>query len=168
MSRYCKTENASGSDSDTNTGESPEYYHPISAIGEDDDDDEDFSDQNSDDYHHQNPNFHPLPNGYAHCVENGVSSLDLTDDEEEEKEEEEERMREASDSAIRRAFREDESRRNAPLPPENATRVMEAMRGISFGGFTPNWTDQVPEDRWINELGRLRRSPSSTTTSTSH
>ncbi|KAF5948478.1 hypothetical protein HYC85_014435 [Camellia sinensis] len=34
-------------------------------------------------------------------------------------------MREVTDSAIQRAFREDESRQNALLTTETATRVME-------------------------------------------
>lgn len=88
-------------------------------------------------------------------VENAVSSLRLNEDEDEE------RMREASDSAIRMAFREDETRRNAPLSPENAMRIMEAMRGVSFGGVAPDWTRIVSEDRWIDQLRRLRQTPSS-------
>ena len=63
---------------------------------------------------------------------------------EDEEEEEEERMIEASESAIRRAFSEDENRRNAPLSAENAVRVMEAMRGVSFGGTVPAWAAQFP------------------------
>ncbi|KAM7522027.1 hypothetical protein LguiA_011929 [Lonicera macranthoides] len=149
-------ENAGGSDSDTNTEETPEYYQPISAGGVDD---EDLSDQDSDD--DRDPNFHPLSNGY---VENGISALDLSDEEQDEHEhEEEEIMREASDSAMIRAFREDESRRNAPLPAENAVRVLEAMRGISFVGSAPDWANRVPEDRWIDQVRRLRRPLPSTT-----
>lgn len=66
-------------------------------------------------------------------------------------------MREVSDTAIRRAFREDESRRNAPLTAENAMRVREAMRGVSFAGLAPDWAHQVPEDQWIDRLRRLRQ-----------
>ena len=91
-----------------------------------------------------------------------MSSLDLSDDEEREingEEEDEVRVREAADSAIRRAFREDERRRNAPLEPETATRVMEVMRGVSFSGLAPDWADRVPEDQWIDQLRRLRRTP---------
>lgn len=148
-------ENAGGSDTDTISDDSPEYYEPISSGAIDD---EDFSDQNSD--NDNELNFHRLPNGDARCV-HGMDSLDLSDedDEEEEKEEEEdERMREA----MQRAFREDESRRRAPLTAENATRVMEAMRGISFGGLAPDWAGQVPEDRWIDHLATIRQPPSST------
>lgn len=94
---------------------------------------------------------------------NGMSSLDLNENTEHSKsssegEEEEMPTREASDSEILRAFREDENRRNAPLTPENATRIREAMRGISFGGATPDWVGQVPEDGWIDQLRRLRQS----------
>jgi solute carrier family 25 iron transporter 28/37 len=58
-----------------------------------------------------------------------------------------------------RAFREDESRRNAPLTPENATRVMEAMRGVSLGSFVPDWAGGVGGEQWIDELRRLRQPP---------
>ncbi|RVW56853.1 hypothetical protein CK203_078525 [Vitis vinifera] len=156
--------NGGGSDSDTNSEDSPEYYQPISAV----DSDGEASDQvNSDEDHEEHASdasdFHRLPNGYCgHVAENGVSSLNLNDDVEEEHEEE--RMRETSDSAIRRAFREDESRRNAPLTPENAMQVMEAMRGVSFGGLAPDWAGHVPEDRWIDQLRRLRQPPAPSTT----
>ncbi|KAI3781358.1 hypothetical protein L2E82_11371 [Cichorium intybus] len=153
--RNFNDENAGGSDTDTIPDESPEYYEPISASAVDDDD---SSDQNSDNDHE--PNFHRLPNGDARCLQNGINSLDLSDEEEEaeEEHEEEERMREA----MQRAFTEDENRRRAPLTPENATRVMEAMRGISFGGLAPDWAGQVPEDRWIDQLTSIRQPPSST------
>ncbi|XP_052175843.1 protein bfr2 [Diospyros lotus] len=154
-------EDTGGSDSDG----SPEYYQPISAG----DGDEDVSYQSSSDLESYGgeSSSHPLANGYAHGVVDEISSINLSDDEErkssdddakeEEEEEEEMRMREASDSAILRAFREDESRRNAPLPAETASRVMEAMRGVSFSGSAPVWADRVPEDQWINQLRRLRR-----------
>ncbi|KAL7173092.1 hypothetical protein ACSBR2_032542 [Camellia fascicularis] len=96
-----------------------------------------------------------------HCVENEIWSLDLSNDkerksnEEEEEEEEEERMREVFDSAILRALREDKRRLNTPLAPEIATRVMEAMHGVSFSGLAPGWADQLLEDQWFNQLRRL-------------
>ncbi|KAL1829007.1 hypothetical protein ACET3Z_007419 [Daucus carota] len=141
-------DDSSGSDSDSNAGDSPDYYLPISAATEDDGN---FSDHTSDHDHTENPSFHPLPNGYANCVENGVASLDLTDDEEEET------AVITSETAIQRAFIEDENRRNAPLPAENATRVMEAMRGISFAGVAPDWSGRVREDMWIDQLRHMRR-----------
>ncbi|KAL0533533.1 hypothetical protein IC582_027566 [Cucumis melo] len=144
-----------GSDSDTNSAEGSDYYEPISAIdGEESDIAESEDETYSSDTH-----FHQLPNGCG--VENAVSSLTLNDDVERRcsDDEEEERMREASDSAIRMAFREDETRRNAPLSLENTTRIMEAMRGISFGGSAPDWTRIVSEDRWIDQLRRLRQTP---------
>ncbi|XVE58965.1 hypothetical protein DITRI_Ditri05aG0005700 [Diplodiscus trichospermus] len=155
--------NGSGNDSDTNHDDAPEYYQPISAFDDDGNEDhDDLGDQvNPDEQHH-----YPSPsNGYVNRVENGISSLHLGDVAAgEEEEQEEERMREASETAIRRAFREDESRRNAPLTAENAMRVREAMRGVSFAGLTPDWANQVPEDRWIDQLRRLRQPqrPSST------
>ena len=103
----------------------------------------------------EEPHYPSLSNGYVNRVEKGISSLQVGDVAAEE--EEEERMREASGTAIRRAFREDESRRNAPLTPENAMRVREAMRGVSFSGLTPDWANQVTEDRWIDQLRRLRQ-----------
>ena len=158
----CSAENAGGSDSDTNSDGTPEYYQPITSAG-DGDDQEEVSDQEiSDQFSDEDSSFHRLPNGYAHGVEHEMSSLDLTDGEEREingEEEEEVRVREAADSAIRRAFREDEMRRNAPLEPDTATRVMEAMRGVSFSGLAPDWADRVPEDQWIDQLRRLRGTP---------
>ncbi|XWS71898.1 hypothetical protein CRYUN_Cryun03dG0177700 [Craigia yunnanensis] len=162
-----ESNNGSGSDSDTNHDYAPEYYQQISAVDDDDDEDrEGLGDQvNSD----EEPHYPSLSNGYVNRVEKGISSLQVGDvaaeeEEEEEESEEEERMREASDTAIRRAFREDESRRNAPLTPENAMRVREAIRGVSFAGLTPDWANQVPEDRWSDQLRRLRQPqrPSST------
>ncbi|OIV95070.1 hypothetical protein TanjilG_10890 [Lupinus angustifolius] len=142
------TKNGNESDSDANSNESPEHYQPISAV-------EDNYD-NSDGEHHVE--FHQLPN-----AKNGISYLDLNDsvkqkisDEEEEGEEDEERMRETS---IRRAFSEEENQRSAPLTVENATRVMEAMCGVSFGGVAPDWVAEVPEDCWIDQLHRLRQTP---------
>ncbi|XP_057723947.1 uncharacterized protein LOC130939896 [Arachis stenosperma] len=134
-------ENGHGSDSDTNSGDeaaAAEYYQPISGV----DDGSGESDGE---------------NGINGVAENGIWSLDQNDVvyEEEEEEEEERNRREE----IRRAFSEDENRRNAPLSEENATRVMEAMRGVSFGGVAPDWADRVPEDRWIDQLRRLRLSP---------
>ncbi|OMO82900.1 hypothetical protein CCACVL1_11677 [Corchorus capsularis] len=154
-----ESNNGSGSDSDTNHDDAPEYYQPISAVDDDDDEDQEgFDGQvNSDEEHHN------LSNGYVSRVENGISSLHVGDVAAEE-EEEEERMREASDTAIWRAFRDDESRRNAPLTPENAMRVREAMRGVSFAGLAPDWVGQVPEDRWIDQLRRLRQPQSAPST----
>ncbi|KAF5931538.1 hypothetical protein HYC85_027709 [Camellia sinensis] len=88
-----------------------------------DGDSDDDSDGDSDD----DSVFPHLANGYTNPVEIGVSSIDLSDDEDTKSNEEDddERMREVTDSAIRRAFREDESHRNALLTVEMATRVME-------------------------------------------
>ena len=146
---------ADGSDSDTNSAEGSDYYEPISAI---DGEESDIA-ESEDETYSSDPHFHQLPNGCG--VENAVSSLTLNDDVERRcsDDEEEERMRVASDSAIRMAFREDETRRNAPLSPENTTRIMEAMRGISFDGSAPDWTRIVSEDRWIDQLRRLRQTP---------
>ncbi|PON77999.1 hypothetical protein PanWU01x14_023530 [Parasponia andersonii] len=170
------------SDSDTNLDEddASEYYQPISAV---DDDDHDDNDDNDEDRHGDQNGYgndvaglhsHLHSNGYrVRQAENGVSSLGLNDDverssksssedeeeEEEEEEDDEERMREAADSAVVRAFREDENRRNAPLTTENAMRVMEAMRGVSFGGVAPDWADRVAENNWVDQLRRLRHPP---------
>lgn len=156
---------ANGSDSETNSDETPEHYQPISAVGYDDDEDSD-RDSSDEDRHHG------LTNGAYYtrseeAAENGIASLRVNDDVEEKSSEDEveERIGEASDSEILRAFREDESRRNAPLTPENATRVMEAMRGVSLGGVAPDWADQFSEDQWIDRLRRLRQPPQSTSSS---
>ncbi|OVA02799.1 hypothetical protein BVC80_9093g155 [Macleaya cordata] len=152
------------SDSEANSDDGPDYYQPISDVVDDeeaDDEEADNSDHAFDSLASENPNFQSFSNGHI-GVQNGIYTLDLNDDEEEE----EEMMGEDPDSAISRAFREDESRRNAPLTPENSTRIMDAMRGISLEGFAPDWTAQVPEDRWIDQLRRIRQPPS-TTTSTS-
>ncbi|XP_022154868.1 uncharacterized protein LOC111022023 [Momordica charantia] len=143
---------ADESDSDANSAEGSDYYEPIAAV-----DDEESDDAGSEDeIHSSDTHLQHLPNGCrVNQVENAVSSLRLNEDEDEE------RMRKASDSAIRMAFREDETRRNAPLSPENAMRIMEAMRGVSFGGVAPDWTRIVSEDRWIDQLRRLRQTPSS-------
>ncbi|GMP61262.1 hypothetical protein CsSME_00023795 [Camellia sinensis var. sinensis] len=83
--------------------------------------------QNSDGDSDDDSVFPHLANSYTNPVEIGVSSIDLSDDEDTKSNEEDddERMREITDSAIWRAFREDESRQNTPLTAETATRVME-------------------------------------------
>lgn len=146
-----------GSDSDSNPDDSLDYYQPISIAdnsgGEDSDNDGERGGEFSVEF--PNSNFHQLPNGW---IQNGVSSLDISDgDDEEDKEEE----AVESESAIDRAYREDETRRNAPLPVENAVRVMEAMRRISFGGGAPDWAGQISEDQWIDRLRGMRRPSSS-------
>lgn len=168
------TDHVNGSDSDTNLDEDdePEYYQPISAVDDDDETSGRINDTGDED-HRENGDIHSerLSNGY-HVIraETGMSSLHLhedlernksssEDEDEEEEEEEAVRMGVTSDSAITRAFREDENRRNAPLTPENASRVMEAMRGISFTGLAPDWADQIPEHRWIDQLRRTRQPP---------
>ncbi|KAG9151173.1 hypothetical protein Leryth_002749 [Lithospermum erythrorhizon] len=131
-------ENGGDIDSDDNPEEFLEYYQPISTeTGLDSD--EDDTDPTG---------FNHLPNGRTHHIENGITSLDLNDEEDEE----EERMRE-----VEIAFVEDERRRQAPLSVENATRVMEAMRDVSFGGSAPDWANQVPEDQWIDQIRGIRQ-----------
>jgi len=146
-------ENGNGRDSDANSDDAPEYYQPISAV----DDDGSSDDEHGRELRH-------VPNGFAvHVVtKNGISSLDLndiaekssSDEEEEQEEEEEERSRED----FERALKEEENRRNAPLTTENATRVMDAMRRVSFAGVVPDWAARDPDDRWVNQLRRLRQS----------
>ncbi|PKA66892.1 hypothetical protein AXF42_Ash003549 [Apostasia shenzhenica] len=74
----------------------------------------------------------------------------------EDEELEEETTARELEASILRAFREDESRRTAPLSPENAATIVNAMRGVSFSGYTPEWADRVPEDLWLDYLRRLR------------
>ncbi|KAF8399693.1 hypothetical protein HHK36_015563 [Tetracentron sinense] len=87
---------------------------------------------------------------HMHACKCDVTANKAQDDDLEynEEGEAEERTREASDWALSRAVRDDESRRNAPLAPENAVKIMETMRGVSLGGFVSDWADRLPEDRW--------------------
>ncbi|KAH6814504.1 hypothetical protein C2S51_023522 [Perilla frutescens var. frutescens] len=146
-----------GSDSDSNPDDSADYYQPISTGEDSDDGGGDSSVQDP------NTNFHQLPNG---SMENGVSSLDISDDDEDEEKEFEEATE--SERAIERAFRDDEARRNAPLTAENSDRVMEAMRRISFGGGAPDWAGQIPEDQWIDRLRSSTRQSSATSAAIDH
>ncbi|MCL7022236.1 hypothetical protein MKW94_002267 [Papaver nudicaule] len=115
------------SDSEINLDDNPDYYQPIS------------SDDDSD----PNPSFQ-------------IPSNDQTEPEIDEEEEVIEEEEEAANSEISRAFREDENRRKAPLTPENSNRIMDAMRGISLQGFVPDWSNQVPDSHWIDQLRNLR------------
>ncbi|CAL5436498.1 unnamed protein product [Camellia sinensis] len=85
------------------------------------------SDDDSDGDSNDDSVFPHLANDCTNPVEIGVFSIDLSNDEDiiSNEEDDDERMREVTDSAIRRAFREDESRWNAPLTAETATRVMK-------------------------------------------
>lgn len=167
-------ENGSAADSDADSdGSGPEgYYRPISAHDDgsasDADDDGGFgvsspvrSNGGSGLIDGQNSN----PTVFQIHMVNGISGLDLNghgegggmeeEDHDDEEEEEEERARER-EASISRAFREDESRRSAPLTPENTARIVDAMRGVSFQGIPPDWVNRVPEDQWVNQLRRLR------------
>ncbi|KAJ0083787.1 hypothetical protein Patl1_31004 [Pistacia atlantica] len=63
-----------GSDSDTNTGDTPEYYQPISAVDDSDSDSDQVSSEASD------GSIHSLPNGYyVNVTENGVSRMDVNE-----------------------------------------------------------------------------------------
>ncbi|CAN1180192.1 hypothetical protein LINPERHAP2_LOCUS34631 [Linum perenne] len=158
-----------GSDSDTNTDEASDYYQPISADGDDETDGEQQEDDSStvQSNHHQAnrvaEDSRNLENG--HCFEEAegwISSLHLNgvkSDEESGTDVEEETVVSDSSNSVVRAFREDENRRNAPLTAENSTRVMEAMRGISFVGSAPEWAVRVPETQWIDQIRRLRQLP---------
>ena len=175
--RIGAADSAGDSDSDT-SDEINDYYQPISSQdGEGDDDENLDSDLNSNStepningYRSIHPHSHSsLSNhDYQGASENGMRSVNLSSEgqedresQEHEEEEEEERRRAESDGAVRRAFEEDESRRNAPLPAENALRVMEAMRGVSFSGLAPDWASHIPEDRWLDQLRRLWQPPHS-------
>ncbi|KAI3951380.1 hypothetical protein MKW92_048268 [Papaver armeniacum] len=122
------------SDSEINLDDdNPDYYQPISSSDEDDEIDSD-----------PNPSFQILSDGQI--------EPEINDEEEEEEVIEDE----STNSEISRAFREDENRRKAPLTPENSNRIMDAMRGISLQGFVPDWSNQVPESNWIDQLRNLR------------
>lgn len=155
LDAYFADNNNTGSDSDSNSiDESQDYYEPISAV--DLDNANDIGNDEEDNYHHPigGDGFsHGLSNG--HCMipepEEGISSISINEHAESEQETETE-----TESEIRRAFEEDERRRRSPLVAENAVRVMEAMRAISFPGTAPDWASDINEDRWIDQLRRLR------------
>ncbi|GAB4824313.1 hypothetical protein Ancab_007201 [Ancistrocladus abbreviatus] len=157
-------ENAGDSGSDTHSDDIPEYYQPISETTDDDDGEGGDSNEASDENH----GFVQLSLSANGChdyrAENGMRALNLSENgngDSVEAEDDEERRRAELDAAMRRAFEEDENRRYAPLTADTAMRVMEAMRGVSFGGFTPDWARRVPEDQWIDQLRRLGQSPHS-------
>ncbi|KAF8079892.1 hypothetical protein N665_0994s0017 [Sinapis alba] len=150
-------ENNAGSDSDSNSvEESQDYYEPISAVdldGGGDNDDEGGED-----------NYFPIigdgfSNGLSngHCMipeaVDGISSVSINEHAEAKSDDTEEDVTVTPDLEIRTAFEEDERRRRSPLLVENAARVMEAMRAISFPGTAPDWAS---EDRWVDQLRRLR------------
>lgn len=90
----------------------------------------------------------------------GISSITLNGHAEPKSESEEdtdtETVTETPESEIRTAFEEDERRRRSPLVVENAARIMEAMRTIPFPGTAPVWASDGNEDRWVDQLRRLR------------
>ncbi|KAF2587944.1 hypothetical protein F2Q70_00038063 [Brassica cretica] len=149
--------NNAGSDSDSNSvEESQDYYEPISAV------DLDGGNNNDDEEEENYPpiSVHGFSNGLSngHCMiqeaVDGVSSISINVHAEAKSDTEEETV--TPDSEIRTAFEEDERRRRSPLLVENAARVMEAMRAISFPGTAPDWASDVNEDRWVDQLRRLR------------
>ncbi|KAL2899272.1 E3 ubiquitin-protein ligase MGRN1 [Bienertia sinuspersici] len=157
-------DNVGDSDSDTNSDEISDYYQPISSIEGGEDPDANNPMISNGFLHHAEIQHNSIINGHDYSAENGLRSLDLSEDDEEresEEDEEDERRRVEMESAMWKAFEEDESRRNAPLSTDNATRVMEAMRGISFSGSTPDWVHHVPEDNWVDRLQRIRQPPHS-------
>ncbi|KAG2320197.1 hypothetical protein Bca52824_013410 [Brassica carinata] len=153
-------ENNAGSDSDSNSvEESQDYYEPISAVdldggNEDDEDEEDnYLPINGDGF-----SSNGLSNGHCTIPEavDGISSISMNAEAKSDTEEEETETVTPPDSEIRTAFDEEERRRRSPLLVENAARVMEAMRAISFPGTAPDWASDVNEDRWVDQLRRLR------------
>ncbi|CAN8295207.1 unnamed protein product [Cochlearia groenlandica] len=158
-------ENNAGSDSDSNSVEdSHDYYEPISAVDLDGGHDEEDNHPpiNGDGYSNG------LSNGHCMISEadgEGIFSISINGHTEPKTEsEEEEEGIETPESEIRTAFEEEEEerRRRSALMVENATMVMEAMRAISFPGTAPDWASDVNEDRWIDQLRRLRSSTSQT------
>ncbi|KAG9445313.1 hypothetical protein H6P81_016653 [Aristolochia fimbriata] len=152
------------SDDDTDGGNSRNGY-PVGVNGDDPHFDVDLvpvAGESLDPPSLQNPNFYSYSDGVRHA-ENGIHLLHVHDDGEvdERETDEEEKGSEVSESATLTAFREDESRRNAPLTPENASRIMDAMRGVVFHGGAPDWVNQVSEEQWVNRLRVLRGETSS-------
>ncbi|CAH8354454.1 unnamed protein product [Eruca vesicaria subsp. sativa] len=159
------TDMEENSDSDSNSVEESQedYYEPISAVdldgGNDDVEEEDsYLSINGDGVSNG------LSNGHCMIPEavDGISSVSINGNAEakSDTEEETETVTVTPDLEIRTAFEEDERRRRSPLLVENAARVMEAMRDISFPGTAPDWASDVNEDRWIDQLRRLRSTSS--------
>ncbi|KAH7677709.1 hypothetical protein IHE45_07G101100 [Dioscorea alata] len=164
------TSNGYHQDSDVDSDGSADdaYYHPISADSDDGGDLENEYPSSS----VLRANVHDPNNGYLdgsaipnsnpdllhRYAMNGVAGLDLNEEGDGESEEEEEREQER-EASISMAFREDESRRSAPLTEENAARVLEAMRGVVFPGVVPNWAGEIAEERWVDQLRQLRGEP---------
>lgn len=132
------------SDSDTVSEAPGDDYHPISAADSDGEDDD------------PPPADGILSNGRRPSDSGEIFPNGVGDGEDAAAEEEEEKRMAAADRSASQAFREDEERRAAPLTPENAARVVEAMRGIAFPGAPPDWAGRVSEDRWMDQLRRLR------------
>uniref|UniRef100_A0A1D1ZB64 R3H domain-containing protein 4 n=1 Tax=Anthurium amnicola TaxID=1678845 RepID=A0A1D1ZB64_9ARAE len=155
---------ADGSDADYDVLPDEAEYRPISTAADSASDEDDSGYISTAHSNGGGPVRQPPPNPsfFYDRAENGVSHLDLNGDGmrvggEEEEDEERAAEDEEREASMVRAFSEDESRRNAPLTPENAARIMEAMRGVSFPGGPPDWVERVPEDRWVDQLGGLRR-----------
>ena len=104
--------------------------------------------QNSDGDSDDDSVFPHLANGYTNPIEIRVSSIDLSDDEntKSNEEDDDERMREVTDSAIWKALREDESRRNAPLTAE---RAMKGLEGC--GPRILYWTKAPNSEDWVSQ-----------------
>ncbi|CAL5326272.1 unnamed protein product [Camellia sinensis] len=117
--------------------------------------------QNSDGDSDDDSVFPHLANGYANSVKIGVSSIDLSDDEDTKNNEEDddERMFEVTDSAIRRAFKEDESHRNAPLTAETKKRneKLGCLSGLKTDGAPGSsvWSAIANDTRMAASLLRL-------------
>ncbi|XP_020578825.1 uncharacterized protein LOC110023654 [Phalaenopsis equestris] len=148
------------SDTESDSTDDSQFYHQISSY--DPDEAEELGET-------ENPailtnggnleeELNPDLTGFHLIVENSIAALDLNGygravGSEEEEEETMAREREAS---ILRAFRQDESRRTAPLPLESAARIVSVMREVSFPDYAPEWVNQVPEECWLDHLRRLR------------
>ncbi|KAG0499002.1 hypothetical protein HPP92_003693 [Vanilla planifolia] len=149
---------AEDSDSDYDAAGNTLYYSPISSG-----DSQDAEQLGGNSYFVSNGGNHSLdPNTCSnHLPENSIAALDLYDyaSNDGSDEEDDDAIARERESSILRAFREDDSRRTAPLPPGNAARILSAMRGVTFPGYTPEWADRVPEDRWVDHLRRLRGEP---------
>lgn len=131
------------SDSDAVSDAPTDDYRPISVADSDGDDDDP-------------PPADALPSNGRDLSDSGELLPNGVGDGDDAAEEEEEKRMAAADRAASQAFREDEERRAAPLTAENAARVVEAMRGIAFPGVLPDWAGRVSEDRWMDQLRRLR------------
>eukprot|EP00897_Mesotaenium_endlicherianum_P007036 jgi/Mesen1/6360/ME000328S05642 len=82
----------------------------------------------------------------------GAQHGNIVEDRDSDEEEEEARRRVMDEEAAMAAEEADFRRRTAPLEPEKKMAIIGAMKGITLGGYVPDWAKAVPEEEWIEKL----------------